>query len=104
MRWSAWFGGAAVGCLLAMGGAACGQDTSFRAEGQQIPALSCLMLHPIWEGAAQGCAPGSHDAWLKDIQHWRNERLIRIGYSGERYAMPSLKWTQSSFIQPQAMV
>ena len=29
---------------------------------------------------------------------------IRIGYDGSRYDMPALKWTQSSFIQPQMMV
>ena len=39
-----------------------------------------------------------------DIRHWRMERQIRIGYDGSRYEMPELKWTQSSFIQPQMMV
>src|SRR6202041_2900881 len=32
------------------------------------------------------------------------ERRIRIGYDGSRYEIPSLKWTQSSFFQPQMMV
>ena len=36
--------------------------------------------------------------------HWRSEHLIRIGYDGSRYDLPALKWTQSSFIQPQMMV
>ena len=33
-----------------------------------------------------------------------DERRIRIGYDGSRYDRPELKWTQSSFIQPQMMV
>jgi formylglycine-generating enzyme required for sulfatase activity len=45
-----------------------------------------------------------HELWLKDIQHWRAERLIRIAYDGSRYDLPGLKWTQSSFMQPQMMV
>jgi formylglycine-generating enzyme required for sulfatase activity len=45
-----------------------------------------------------------HDRWLTDIEHWRAERLIRIAYDGSRYDLPALKWTQSSFIQPQMMV
>ena len=45
-----------------------------------------------------------HDAWLKDVTHWRTERRIRIGYDGSRYQIPSLQWTQRSFIQPQMMV
>jgi len=36
--------------------------------------------------------------------HWRMERRIRIGYDGSRYQIPSLQWTQHSFIQPQMMV
>jgi hypothetical protein len=42
--------------------------------------------------------------WLADIEHWRNERRVRIGYDGSEYDRPELKWTQSSFIQPQMMV
>ena len=34
----------------------------------------------------------------------RDERRIRIGYEGSRYDVPALKWTQSSFFQPQMMV
>ena len=41
---------------------------------------------------------------MADIRHWRNERRIRIGYDGARYDLPALKWTQSSFFQPQMMV
>jgi len=45
-----------------------------------------------------------HDRWLKDLQHWRTERRIRIAYDPSRYELPAFQWTQSSFIQPQMMV
>src|SRR2546428_397612 len=48
--------------------------------------------------------PATFAAWLADIQHWRRERLIRIGYNASQYSRPELKWTQSSFIQPQMMI
>src|SRR5438067_1267743 len=41
----------------------------------------------------------SHEAWLNDVKHWRAERRIRIGYDGRRYEIPTLQWTQRSFIQ-----
>jgi iron(II)-dependent oxidoreductase len=43
-------------------------------------------------------------AWLADLQHWRREALIRIGYDGAQYGRPELKWTQRAFIQPQMMI
>ncbi len=80
------------------------QDSSFAPQGQQIPPPSCLEMHGIRENGSSGCSDKAHEAWLNDIEHWRTERRIRIGYNGERYAMPALIWTQSSFIQPQMMV
>jgi len=46
----------------------------------------------------------NYHEWLVDITHWRAERRIRIGYDPSRYELPALKWTQSSFMQPQMMV
>lgn len=80
------------------------QDTHYPPAGQQIPAPSCLTMHPAWEGVSQACSADAHEAWLNDVKHWRAERRIRIGYDGSRYARPELEWTQSSFIQPQTMV
>jgi len=57
-----------------------------------------------WEGGSTSCTEASHQLWLKDVQHWRMERKIRIGYSSSRYERPELRWTQSSFMQPQMMV
>ena len=84
--------------------AAIAQDTHFAPKDQQIPPPACLTLRAAWEGGYVPCTPLSHREWLNDITHWRNERLIRIGYDGSRYDLPELKWTQSSFIQPQMMV
>src|SRR5580704_879048 len=80
------------------------QDTHFEPNEQQIPTPDCLAVKAAWEGGWKACTEQDHDAWLADIRHWRNERLIRVGYDGSRYDMPALKWTQSSFFQPQMMV
>ena len=84
--------------------AAFAQDTQYPVRGQQIPAPSCLNMHNAWEGATAGCPPLVHERWLADLQHWRTERHIRTTYDPWRYKLPALRWTQSSFIQPQMMV
>ncbi|HTX76006.1 MAG TPA: SUMF1/EgtB/PvdO family nonheme iron enzyme [Terracidiphilus sp.] len=80
------------------------QDTAFAPRGQQIPPPDCMNLHNAWENVPPACAPGTHERWLQDLQHWRAERRIRIAYDPSRYELPALQWTQSSFIQPQMMV
>ena len=81
-----------------------GQDSRFRPTNQQIPVPDCLVMKGLWEGGHKSCTPEEQRNWLADITHWRNERRIRIGYEGSRYDLPALKWTQSSFMQPQMMV
>jgi gamma-glutamyl hercynylcysteine S-oxide synthase len=90
--------------VCALSSAAAAQDTLFPAREQQIPAPDCMNLHNAWEGPRATCPPFMHERWLRDLQHWRTERRIRIAYDGSRYEMPALKWTQSSFMQPQMMV
>jgi iron(II)-dependent oxidoreductase len=80
------------------------QDTRSAPDGQQIPPPPCLTMRGAWEGGYTPCTATTHRQWLTDIAHWRAERRIRIGYDPSRYQMPALKWTQSSFIQPQMMV
>jgi iron(II)-dependent oxidoreductase len=69
--------------------ALCAQDARYAPQGDQIPGPP---------------APADFSAWLNDIQHWRDERRIRIGYSGKEYERPELAWSQRDFIQPQMMI
>ena len=81
------------------------QDSLYSPREQQIPPPECMKLHNAWEGAAMTtCPPLTHERWLQDIQHWRAERRMRVTYDSSRYDLPALKWTQSSFMQPQMMV
>jgi len=80
------------------------QDFRYQPREQQIPPPACLTMHFPWEGGSASCNPNTHEEWLKAVTNWRTERRIRVGYNGDRYAMPALQWTQSSFIQPQMMV
>ncbi len=90
--------------LLILSSMASAQDTNFEPERQQIPVPECWRTKDVWDGGSKRCTAEDHDAWLADIGHWRSEHLIRIGYDGSRYDLPALKWTQSSFLQPQMMV
>ncbi len=65
------------------------QDTRYRPDGEQIPGPG---------------TPAEFGTWLADIRQWRDEKKVRIGYSGTEYDRPELKWTQRNFIQPQMMV
>jgi len=90
--------------VLLVATAAVAQDSHYRPERQQFPVPACHTMKGAWEGGSRFCTAEDHEAWLADLHHWRNERLIRIGYNGSRYDLPALKWTQSSFFQPQMMV
>ncbi len=91
-----------AGAVLAL--AASAQDTLYAPHEQQIPPPPCMNLHFAWEAPQNPCPPFTHDRWLRDITHWRAERRIRIAFDPIRYDVPELRWTQSSFIQPQMMV
>jgi iron(II)-dependent oxidoreductase len=99
----------AMKSVVVFGGAitisiAASQDTHYPPNGQQIPPSKCLVLRDDTEASNLPCSPLDHQAWLADITHWRNERRIRTGLDLSRYRLDALKWTQSSFIQPQMMV
>ncbi|HMF74230.1 MAG TPA: formylglycine-generating enzyme family protein [Bryobacteraceae bacterium] len=90
--------------LLCLSLAANAQDSKYRPKNQLIPGPDCLAMKGAWLGGATACGATTHQEWLTDVSHWRDERKIRIGYDGSRYDNPALRWTQSSFIQPQMMV
>jgi iron(II)-dependent oxidoreductase len=90
--------------LLGLSSLVSAQDTNFEPDRQQIPGPDCLHIKDVWDAGSRICTQEDHEAWLADIRHWRNEHLIRVGFDGSRYDLPALKWTQSSFLQPQMMV
>jgi formylglycine-generating enzyme required for sulfatase activity len=65
------------------------QDTKYPPQGQQIPGPP---------------AKADTTEWLQQVRAWRDEERVRAGLTGDLYERPELKWAQSSFIQPQAMV
>jgi formylglycine-generating enzyme required for sulfatase activity len=68
-----------------------------------IQGPGCLAYAEPWEPPSV-CDDATHRSWLSDVQHWRIERRERIGYSDSRYTDPRMAWTQSAFMQSQAMV
>ena len=78
--------GLAVASLVAVTLVA--QDTAYPPVDAQIPGPKSAAEFP---------------AWLADVQHWRRERLIRMGYDGSAYARPELRWTQRNFVCVQMM-
>ena len=69
--------------------ALCAQDVRYPPKDEQIPGPS---------------TPSDWAEWLDDVRHWRDEKRVRIGYSGKEYERPELAWSQRDFIQPQMMV
>ena len=80
------------------------QEPSSRPVEQQLSSPDCLSPQGPHDHHSVTCPENTHGQWLKGLRHWRTERLIRIGYSGDRYSNPATAWTQSSFLQPQLMV
>lgn len=82
------------------------QDTKYPPQGEQIPGpdnSSATSDHCCAVGGETPITGSAREAWLADIVHWRQEHLVRIGYSGSQYDRPEFKWTQRAFIQPQMM-
>jgi len=91
--------------LLLVAAAAVAQDTAYPPVWEQIPGPDCAPV-PQWNSnfKPKTCTVGDINAWLADIRHWRTEHFVRMGYDGAQYDRPELKWTQSTFVQPQMMV
>ena len=104
MRHISFLSGLLVVCLVTST-LAIAQDVKFAPKWEQIPGPPCAAI-PEWnsQGQPSSCNPQETDAWLRDIEHWRNERRIRVGFNDALYRDPALSWTRSSFVQPQMMV
>jgi formylglycine-generating enzyme required for sulfatase activity len=78
-----------IAAALAISALLLAQDTKYPPQGQQFPGPP---------------AKGDTAGWLNEMRQYRAERRARAGLTGDIYERPELKWAQSSFIQPQAMV
>ena len=78
-----------LGTLAVSGAFVRAQDPPVRAAGELIDGPS---------------TPQDFTAWLSGMKRWRVEQLKRLGYDGSEYGRPELKWTQSSYMQPQLMI
>src|SRR5690349_3607980 len=84
-----------------------GQDTKFPPKREQIPGPPIKgeqIEHCCWTSGETGTSTHDFQTWLRDLQHYRLETLIRAGYIDEQYKRPELQWAQRSFIQPQMMM
>ena len=91
---------------MAMAGWLFAQDTKYPPQREQIPGPAnptAASDHCCAVGGERPISNAAWKDWLDEIDHWRKERLIRIGYEGSQYDRPELKWTQRAFVQPQMM-
>lgn len=44
------------------------------------------------------------DDWVRGLEEWRREHLIRIGFDDTLYRHPDLQWAQRNFVHAQMMV
>jgi iron(II)-dependent oxidoreductase len=93
------------GAFWALTAATHAQDVLHPPVWEQIPGPPCAAVSE-WNALAPAapCTNLQVNEWSRDIAHWRAERRIRVGYDDALYNVPALKWTQSSFVQPQMMV
>lgn len=68
-----------------------------RAQDPNVKVLGPSLI----EGPAD---PADFPKWIADMRRWRREQLVRMGYDGAEYDRPELRWTQSSYMQPQMMI
>lgn len=73
-------------------------------ENEGIEAPACVNVPKLLIGGGHPCTQQELDEWLKEMRAWRDQRRIRMGYEQNLYDLPELKWTESSFIQPQMMM
>jgi gamma-glutamyl hercynylcysteine S-oxide synthase len=73
-------------------------------SGTKVPMINGPKCLDVRDGGSSACRPEDYRNFIDALRYWRDVRRIYAGYDGSRYDLPALKWPQSSFIQPQAMV
>jgi formylglycine-generating enzyme required for sulfatase activity len=91
-----------LGCMMSWN--CLGQDSAFHPQGEQIDAPPCDAVPDEETPRSAICGERVLGEWLSDIQHWRREKLVRIGYEDANYERAEFQWAQSSFVQTQTMV
>ena len=77
------------------------QVNKYRPTGEQIPGPASAPPMPGWLGEMEGWArerPSEFQDWLSDIQAWRAEYLVRIGYNDAEYRRPELQWARATLL------
>lgn len=77
---------------------------NLRLDPQGIDAPACAEVPKLILNGGNPCTQPEMAEWLKEMRAWRADQLLRMGYDRNLYDLPALKWTQSSFIQPQMMM
>jgi iron(II)-dependent oxidoreductase len=83
------------------------QDTHFAPQGEEIPGPAnpaAIEDHCCAHGGQAPVTQEAFETWLRDITHYRAERLIRAGFKDDQYRNPALLWTERAIIQPQMMI
>ena len=78
----------AAALLLHSAAAAAGAPKNPMTSGKQMPGPAST-------------DPETLAAWHADMQTWREQYKKSTKYSGAIYEDPQLKWTQTSYMQPQ---
>jgi iron(II)-dependent oxidoreductase len=69
-----------------------------------VPMITGPKCLEAQDGGSSACGPLDYQRFQDALRYWRKVRRIYTGYDDSRYSLPALKWTQSSFIQPQVMI
>lgn len=84
-----------------------GSTAASTPDSRTLPRPQVSLWPQTWAGAGNSLFPapvdGSHADWLKGLREWRQSTRAAAGLSGggEVYTVEALRWTQTSYVQPQ---